>query len=96
MTDAPKLNRRQQAKLVTIQKTVAAARRLWAEPGTYEIVGIRDIAAEMGMTTGAIFANFSSKAELWRVAMGYAPPVDCRAVREALIAASGRPQAEAA
>lgn len=93
---APKPNLRQMAKAATRAKVIAAAQKLWAEPGTYEIVGIREIAAETGMSTGAVFANFDSKADLWVTAMGYAPPVDCRAVREALIAASARPQAEAA
>jgi hypothetical protein len=36
------------------------------------------------MSTGAIFANFASKADLWREAMGYEPPVDSEAVRAAL------------
>lgn len=85
--DAP-LNVRQQRKLETANKAVAAARKLWAEPGTYEAVGIREIASEMGMSTGAVFANFVSKADLWRVAMGYEPPVDGPGVRDLLMRAS--------
>lgn len=84
MTEAVRLNRRQAAKAATRQKLIVAARRLWAEPGTYETVGIREIAAEMGMSTGAVFANVASKADLWRIVMGYEPPVDCLAVRAAL------------
>lgn len=64
-----------------------SARRLWAEPGSYEAGDIRSIAAEAGYSTGAVFANFDSKADLWREVMGYEPPVDCIAVRRAL---SGR------
>lgn len=82
--DAPKLNKRQLAKADTRAKVIAAAQALWAEPGTYEFWSIRDIAAHIGMSTGAVFANFASKADLWREAMGYEPPVDCEAVRAAL------------
>ena len=82
------LNRRQAAKALTRSKVIAAARKLWAEPGTYENQGIREIAAEMGMSTGSIFSNFASKADVWREAMGYEPPVDSAEVREALKAAA--------
>lgn len=78
------LNKRQQNKAITRAKMIAAAQRLWEAPGSYEAMGIREIAAEMGMTTGAVFANVSTKAELWRLAMGYEPPVDGPEVREAL------------
>lgn len=78
------MNKRQQSKIATRAKVIAAARKLWAEPGTYEAIGIREIAAEMGMSTGAIFANFDSKADLWREAMGYEPPVDGPEVRNLL------------
>jgi AcrR family transcriptional regulator len=82
--DAPKLNRRQTAKVATRAKLIDAAQKLWAEPGTYEAVGIREISAEAGMSTGAIFANWKGKADLWREAMGYEPPVDSAEVRELL------------
>lgn len=82
------INRRVAAKAATRAKIIAAARKLWAEPGTYETQGIREIAAEMGMSTGAVFANFKTKAGVWREAMGYEPPVDCAEVREALKAAA--------
>lgn len=81
------MNRRQLAKAATRAKLIAAAQKLWAEPGTYvekSGVGIREIAAEAGVSTGAVFANWESKADLWREAMGYEPPVDCEEVREAL------------
>lgn len=82
------LNRRTAAKAVTRAKVIAAAAKLWSVTGTYEIVGIREIAAEIGMSTGAVFSNFASKADLWREAMGYEPPVDGPEVREALKAAA--------
>lgn len=87
-TETP--NKRQIAKAATRAKMIAAARTMWAEPGTYEAIGIREIAEEMGMSTGAVFANVASKADLWRIAMGYEPPVDGPAVRKLLRAEAGR------
>lgn len=82
--DAPKLNRRQVAKVATRAKLLLTARTLWAPAGSYEPVTIRVIAAAAGVSTGAIFANWSGKEALWRDAMGYEPPVDSEAVRAAL------------
>lgn len=79
---------REEAKAATRAALVEAARRCWAKPGSYETQGIRDIAAKAGYSTGAVFANFDSKADLWREAMGYEPPVDSHAVREFLRAAA--------
>lgn len=86
---------RAEAKAKTRAKLIAAARKLWAEPGTYEAVGIREIAAEMSMSTGAVFSHVASKADLWRIAMGYEPPVDGPEVRKLLRAAAGREAAAA-
>jgi AcrR family transcriptional regulator len=61
---APRLNRRQAAKIRTRAKVMAAARALFAERG-YEPATIRDIAKGAGMSTGAVFANFQDKAELF-------------------------------
>lgn len=94
MSEPVRLNRRQQSKAETRAKVLESARRLWAEPGTYEFFGIRDIAAGAGMSTGAVFANFASKADLWREAMGYEPPVDGPEVR-ALLQAQVQPRAAA-
>ena len=93
MTNRP--NKRVAAKAATRAKVIAAARRLWAEPGSYEAATIRVIAAEAGMSTGAIFANWDSKEDLWREVMGYEPPVDGPEVR-ALLQSMVRPLAEAA
>jgi AcrR family transcriptional regulator len=57
--------RRALAKLQTRNKVLAAARRLFSEHG-YEGATIRDIAAAAGMSTGAVFANFSDKSDLFR------------------------------
>ena len=66
--DAPRLNRRQAAKVRTRQKVLDAARALFAERG-YEPATIRDIAKGAGMSTGAVFANFQDKAELFEAVL---------------------------
>jgi AcrR family transcriptional regulator len=60
--------RRALAKQQTRVKVLAAARRLFSEAG-YEGATIRDIAAAAGMSTGAVFANFSDKSDLFREIM---------------------------
>ena len=55
---APRLNRRQAAKVRTRQKVLDAARSLFAERG-YEPATIRDIAKGAGMSTGSVNANFN-------------------------------------
>ena len=60
--------RRALAKQQTRLKVLAAARRLFSEEG-YEGATIRDIAAAAGMSTGAVFANFSDKSDLFREIM---------------------------
>ncbi len=82
------MNRRQLAKAQTRARIIAAAQKLWAKPGSYENGTIRLIADTAGMSTGAIFANFEGKEDLWRVAMGYEPPIDSAEVRAALKAAA--------
>lgn len=65
-TRAP--TRRALAKQQTRLKVLAAARRLFSEQG-YEGATIRDIAAAAGMSTGAVFANFADKSDLFREIM---------------------------
>lgn len=60
--------RRALAKQATRQKVLAAARQLFSEQG-YEGATIRDIAAAAGMSTGAVFANFTDKSDLFREIM---------------------------
>jgi AcrR family transcriptional regulator len=57
--------RRALAKQQTRAKVLAAARKLFSEHG-YEGATIRDIASAAGMSTGAVFANFSDKSDLFR------------------------------
>ena len=64
----PRMNRRQAAKVRTRQKVLDAARELFAERG-YEPATIRDIAKGAGMSTGAVFANFQDKAELFEAVL---------------------------
>ena len=66
--ETPRLNRRQAAKVRTRQKVLDAARALFAERG-YEPATIRDIAKGAGMSTGAVFANFQDKAELFEAVL---------------------------
>ncbi|MEW6016990.1 MAG: helix-turn-helix domain-containing protein, partial [Pseudomonadota bacterium] len=60
--------RRALAKQQTRAKVLAAARELFSTSG-YEGATIRDIAAAAGMSTGAVFANFADKSELFREIM---------------------------
>jgi AcrR family transcriptional regulator len=60
--------RRALAKQQTRAKVLAAARRLFSEQG-YEGATIRDIANAAGMSTGAVFANFTDKSDLFREIM---------------------------
>ena len=66
--ETPRLNRRQAAKVRTRQRVLDAARALFAERG-YEPATIRDIAKGAGMSTGAVFANFQDKAELFEAVL---------------------------
>lgn len=58
------MTRRGLAKLRTRETLLAAAKRLITERG-YENATVRDIARAAGMSTGAVFANFSDKSDLF-------------------------------
>ena len=60
----PPMTRRSQAKQRTRLKLLDATRRLVAERG-YEAATIRDIAAAADLSTGAVFASFTDKADLF-------------------------------
>lgn len=62
--EARPLTRRALAKLRTRQIVLEAAKRLFTQRG-YEAATVRDIATEAGMSTGAVFANFADKADLF-------------------------------
>lgn len=59
-----KVTRRSLAKQQTREKVLQAARQLFCERG-YEAATIRDIASAAGMSTGAVFASFDDKSELF-------------------------------
>jgi AcrR family transcriptional regulator len=77
--------RRALAKQQTRTKVLAAARKLFSEVG-YEGATIRDIAAAAGMSTGAVFANFTDKSDLFREIM----LVDMGALADAMREAGAR------
>ena len=58
------LTRRAMAKQRTRRHLLDAAKRLFNERG-YEAATVRDIAAAAGLSTGAVFASFSDKADLF-------------------------------
>src|SRR5258705_3537358 len=74
--------RRALAKQQTRGKVLAAARRLFSEEG-YEGATIRDIATAAGMSTGAVFANFADKSDLFREIMMTDMVALAEAMREA-------------
>jgi AcrR family transcriptional regulator len=59
-----KLTRRALAKQQTREKVLQAAREMFIERG-YDGATIRDIARAAGMSTGAVFASFTDKPELF-------------------------------
>ena len=69
------MGKRADARAATIERTLSAARQLFSATD-YHSVTIRVLAKRMGMSTGAIFANFTGKEDLYRQAMGMEPPLD--------------------
>ena len=59
---------RAQSKLKTRRRVLDAARRLFMERG-YEAATIRDIASAAGLSTGAVFASFLDKTDLFNAVM---------------------------
>src|SRR5580704_11401173 len=62
--NAHTMTRRALAKQRTRRQLLDAAKRLFNERG-YEAATVRDIAAAAGLSTGAVFASFSDKADLF-------------------------------
>lgn len=83
------LNRRQKAKAATTAKVRDAARFLFGNVG-YFSTGIRDVAARIGMSTGAVFATVEDKPALWRLAFDGPPPSEQLAEEVALVEALRR------
>lgn len=81
---AVNINKRDAAKAKTRQRVMDAARKVWTAPGSYNNNGsIRDIAKKAGMSTGAIFANFDSKEDLWLAVFECPAPIDSALTRAA-------------
>src|SRR5262245_59538205 len=59
-------------KAATRTKVLDAAKILF-EAGGYEAATIRSIAAVAGMSTGAVFASFTDKADVYRAVYGHSP-----------------------
>ncbi len=87
------LNTRQIAKAATRAKVLSAAKTLFGVVG-YEASTIRDIADWANVSTGAVFASFSGKAELWQAIYGD-PPIPPEKARVLLAAAIEHERAEA-
>lgn len=63
---------RKQRKARTREKILAAGKALFERDG-YKAATIRGIAAEAGMSTGAVFANFTDKDDLYVAIYQHAP-----------------------
>lgn len=70
-SDTP--GRRERAKAQTAEAIRLTAARLFRTIG-FQDMTLRALADEAGVCTGAIFAHVRNKEELWRFAMGSAPP----------------------
>ncbi len=73
---------RDRKKAATAQKILQAAHALFEDVG-FEAATIRDIAAKAAMSTGAVFANYEDKVDLYRTIYGH-PPISPEAGRELL------------
>lgn len=81
------LNRRQQAKEATRALVLEKARAEFRDKG-FAGATIRSIAKATKMSTGAVFANFTGKADLYHAVHGHLPltPEQGRAFLEAALA----------
>lgn len=81
MTETP--NKRTLAKMKTRQCVMDAARSVWTTPGSYSSQGIREVATKAGLSTGAVFANFDTKEDLWLAVFECPAPIDSALTRAA-------------
>lgn len=70
---APIVGARARAKVATKAKVIAAAKVVFGTLG-YDRATIRDIARTAGLSTGAIFASFEGKAQLFQAAISEPAP----------------------
>ncbi|MFN3305519.1 MAG: hypothetical protein ACK44A_17665, partial [Roseateles sp.] len=92
LTDAEGRPRSRRAirKDLTAARVVAAARFLFEFNGYFDS-GIRDVAARIGMSVGAVFSVVKDKAHLWRLAFDGAAPPDTDVAYEVALIAALRP-----
>ena len=83
VADVGRPNQRAVAKQRTREKILAAATALFSERG-YEGATIRDIAKAAGMSTGAVFASFADKSDLF----GEIVAIEQQALEAAMITAA--------
>jgi AcrR family transcriptional regulator len=89
--EAPvRANRRVLSKLRTRQKVLEAARTLFTERG-YATATIRDIAREAELSTGAVFANFEDKHDLFEAILSEDLEVIAERMRAAASETAGQP-----
>lgn len=67
------LGRRERARVRTAESIRETAAHLFRTVGFQDLT-LRALANAAGVSTGAIFAHVRNKEELWRFAMGSAPP----------------------
>jgi AcrR family transcriptional regulator len=92
-SSVPPASQRLMSKLRTRQKVMGAARTLFSRHG-YEAATIRDIARAAGMSTGAVFANFQDKADLFEAVLAEDFDRASEVMRAAAEASAGQPAAE--
>lgn len=88
-SDQYRFSRRQAQKVVTRDKILLTARRMFHERG-YDGVGMRTLADEIGMSTGALFGHFGSKDEIWEASIG-GPPPNYKLAEQIALLQAGRP-----
>jgi AcrR family transcriptional regulator len=87
--DQYRFSRRHAKKVVTHDRIVTTARRLFREQG-YDGVSMRSLAVEIGMSTGALFGHFESKEKIWEAAIG-GPPPNYKLAEQIALLQGGRP-----
>lgn len=79
------MTKRDESKAATAEQVKAAAKSLFRQLG-FERVTIRDVAMRAGLSTGAIFASFEGKGELFKACFGRPAPT-ARHVADVLVKA---------
>lgn len=89
--NARPLSRRALAKIQTRESLIAAAKTLFIERG-YDDATVRDIARATDLSTGAVFANFADKADLFAAVLAEDDARLDEAMDEAARGAGSTPQ----